>query len=152
MSNWTGMARSNYVTPTTPEAFREYVELFGAQYIERRYSGVEPGTVCGFYTQEEYGLTPYRTVEDEDDIALFASLGITVGIDDQVSIMDGIHRVLAPGEVIYVIEVGYEKARYCTGHITMVHSSGEREDVDLEQIAEQIAEKRWGIHLAPAAY
>ena len=135
MANWYGLARSNYVTALSNQAFKSLVELFNGEYVEKIN---EDGIVqCGFIANSEDGSTPYRRFFDQDEENAFVNELKTL-IDEKhhssitslnengmgISIVDVIHSVLAPDQVLIILEVGHEKARYITGYAYAINASG----------------------------
>lgn len=150
MANWYGMCRSNYVVPTDPEAFRKYVETFSAKYIDSRDGG---GVLhCGFYSLSEYGGLPSIEIEEEEQTRPLRELGIKAVPGDMITIMDGVHTVLAPKQVIYAIEVGNEKQRYATGKVFWADWEGNIDMIDLEMIAREIISERYSSNTVHPTY
>jgi hypothetical protein len=150
MADWYGMCRSNYVIPKDPEAFRDYVELFPAKYIELLDRG---GVLhCGFYSIDEYGGLPSVHIEEEEVALPFRELGLRAELDDTLNIMEGIHTVLAPNQVIYAMEVGNEKQRYATGKAFWADSNGNIDMIDLETIVRERIIEQYSISPTFAEY
>lgn len=154
MADWYGMSRSNYVRVKDPKLFRRYIEQFNASVIEKVDSdGV---TRYGWVTEDEYGCVPEIFMdnwiednlstedvpgaeeENQEELVLMRSIpGMENFCTDNsasFSILDGLAAHLEDGEVMSVIEVGHEKARYCTALAFLIHSSGRSETINLNRM------------------
>lgn len=148
MANWYGMCRSNYIKVKSEEEFRNLLGLFKAQIIEHE---LEDGTkLFGFYSLEEFGEEPILH-ESEFDAAKEAILKRITGLawpeefEEPLAITDVISSVLAEGQVMVVMEVGSQKAVYLSGFASAVHSSGERINIDLEDVIRSRAVDMWSV-------
>lgn len=117
MANFYGSARSNYVK----------VDASKLEALEALFP-IETVTKDGrtaILSQDEAG-TPSIFIEDGDQEDWLDLLGVenADNIDD-LGLLDVIHLVLQPGEIIVWLEVGAEKLRYLTGLAIAINDQGE---------------------------
>lgn len=147
MANWTGMARSNYVRVKDPQAFKDFVDCFPAQLIEREKDGE---MLYGFYSLDD-GMIPALHQHDADDQFMTACSLAGINPDtldtvdpERVLITEMIHRFLAHGETLIVIEAGNEKARFVGATALAIHYDGGCSQIDLLSDIMRVAKERWG--------
>ena len=114
MADWYGTCRSNYVRTRDPDAFRDLLNRYDVQIIEK------DGRI-GFYSTDDKGGMP-MIFDDEDEPRNL--------IDEPLA------DHLVEGEVLVMMEAGAEKARYITGIAWAIHSDGITERVSLTDIYE----------------
>lgn len=136
MSNYGGIARSNYFQVKDEEAFRSDMERLELTVVnnhdDKGFALLADGHEAGWPT------SVYDEEADED---------LDVDIADEVA------KHLADGQVAVLMEVGHEKLRYVNGFACAVNSSGETRRVSLDDIfdrAKEIAGE--GVEVTDAAY
>lgn len=150
MANWYGMTRSSLFRVKDEDAFQSYMALFDAKVFRSDKIGSE--NLWGFYSETEYGDLPEIMFEDIDED--YASMiEYVVGqpvseMGESISVLSFLGHYLADGEVVYVLEVGNEKARYVSAHAWAVFSDGRVEHVSLVEAVQSLASERFGVDRA----
>lgn len=117
MANYYGLGRSNYVTVSDKEKWKELCDKFGVQFIEN------PDSQVGFLCNNEEGDLPSHIEnpeESQDDI--------------EVEPMEEFCKLVADEEVLVFQTVGYEKLRYLSGYAIAYNNRGEYVNVSLQDI------------------
>ena len=119
MANFYGSGRSNYVTVTDVEKFKELCTEFEMEFIEK------DGKVGCYSLNEDGDTTIY--VEDEEEES---------GCQER-NFINEVYPLLADEEVLVFMNVGSEKMRYLSGQSIAINNKGERESIDIYDIYEK---------------
>lgn len=133
MANWHGTTRTNYVhvPQENVDRLREFLKRYGWTMTER--------TDEGYAFLEEFGEGLPGIVEDDDL--------------NEIDFLDTLVGMLAPDQILVVMEAGAEKQRYITGVGIAIHTTtGERAEVSISDIYQRVMEKWPGQPYTQASY
>ena len=116
MADFISLCRTNYVRPKNRAAFVSYLEAFNDVVI------IEKDGAVGFYSS----CLPSRDTEDDECSVIECAEEIAALISDN--------------EVLIVMLVGNEKARYLEGWAWAIHASGRSEELCLNDIYQRAAD------------
>lgn len=120
MANYYGSGRSNYVTVTDKEKWKELCNKFSVDFLENSNGKV------GFTCTSEDGDLP-STIEDPEESQ----------DDIEVEPLEEFCKLLADEEVLVFQTVGNEKLRYLNGYAIAYNNKGEYVTVNLSDIYEE---------------
>lgn len=135
MANYTAVTRSNYFKVKDEQAFLEWVESVPDLGHWKNNEGLHA------IRSDTDGWPSFQYIEDEE--------GYEVELD--LELAPELSKHLAEGEVAVLLEAGYEKLRYITGHAVAVAWDGRIEYIDLNQIYDR-AKEVFGVEPTPAEY
>jgi hypothetical protein len=133
MSDWNGMARSNYFRVKDKEEFAAWIKSLGLNLIEK-------DDRVGFYADEGPGL-PSSIVYDEDDMTPDEFLAWEAKgkpEDEDVDVLKALAGFLAPNSCAVVVEAGSQKARYVSGWSAAVTDAGVIANIHIADIYKQV--------------
>ena len=141
MSNWSGVARTNYFKVKDPTDFlTEFCqEKYAVEIVtpEPRQPGGEPAPATfALLSHSDNGGWEDSYYDEEKDVYVafeIATIVATFLVDDEVAVF---------------IEVGGDRFRYLTGFATAINSKGEERFVNLDGIYELA--KELGSHITNA--
>jgi hypothetical protein len=130
MANYIPYARSNYFHVKDAAAFEEWLNTVNVEFYkdsEGRY---------GLFPEESF---PEWIYDDE------------TGDEFEVNWIESLSSHLQKDQVAIIMEVGHEKLRYLVGYALAIHSSGEWEQISIDDIYGMV-EERWGISPTTTTY
>ncbi len=138
MANWHGHARSNYFTVKDEAAFRSWAAKRGLEVWEE----TEEKPADGKDPRKLFGVAPDDDISDSGGWPVF----IFDADEDnyEVDLVAELAELIQDDQIVVFKEVGSEKLRYINGHATAFNSTGERIDLDLDDIY-GIAAKRFKV-------
>lgn len=121
MANWSGTARSNYVTVADMEGLRKALTPFGSIgiYPKADRAALKDGETVCLVAEDDDGGWPSFAYEEGLDEA-----GEPTEIEVEFSFAERVVPFLVPGEILVVKEVGAEKHRYVSGYAAAFHWDG----------------------------
>lgn len=124
MSNWTGMARSNYFAVKDMDGLAATLAPFDIE-IEQD-TGEHAGKVCLLANTDGGGWPSF--VHDDDD--------------NEIEFDPAVHicPYLADDEILVLMEAGFERQRYCSGYASAFNARGERVELSLRDIYTKAAQ------------
>jgi len=136
MSTYVGVGRTNYFKVKDPAAFKAAIAAVSEEIMVHEHDGI----FCLFDQHVDGGGWPaiYETDEEGEEL------------DEQIEIAEFVAQFLEDGWVLIIKEIGHEKYRYCSGWATAINNTGQRRDVNLNDI-EELA-KELGEHVTEPRY
>lgn len=130
MADYFPMVRTSYFKPKDAQTFSSFCKRLGLEKIEDTQDGEK---LVGFLISDGMGIPDCAYLEEPEECE---DLGIEAFFDE-------LAEQLAPGWIVEVREIGYEKLRYFVGVTTIVRWDGEIYSLSLDEIEERVR-KEWG--------